>query len=173
MDFKIRTATKEDCKDISRMIMDLAVFLKMPDQVKISPEELKRDGFCQNPFFECLVAEVPEEHKSKEGFTVVGYALYFYTYSTWKGPSVYLEDLYVMPEFRGNGIGKGLLSKVAEVGKKKQCVRLQLCVLNWNTPARDFYAAKGAQDLTESEGWHFIRFDGQNLDNLANEAPED
>uniref|UniRef100_UPI0037E70110 thialysine N-epsilon-acetyltransferase-like n=1 Tax=Semicossyphus pulcher TaxID=241346 RepID=UPI0037E70110 len=173
MNFKIRTATKEDCKDISRMIMELAVFEKMPDQVKISHEELKRDGFCQNPFFECLVAEVPEEHKSKEGFTVVGYALYFYTYSTWKGPSVYLEDLYVMPECRGNGIGKGLLSKVAEVGKKKQCVRLQLSVLNWNTPARDFYAAKGAQDLTESEGWHFIRFDGQNLDNLANEAPED
>uniref|UniRef100_A0A4W6BUH7 Spermidine/spermine N1-acetyltransferase family member 2b n=1 Tax=Lates calcarifer TaxID=8187 RepID=A0A4W6BUH7_LATCA len=63
--------------------------------------ELERDGFCQNPFFECLVAEVPEEHISKEGFTVVGYALYFYTYSTWRGRSVYLEDLYVMPEFRG------------------------------------------------------------------------
>ncbi|KAM4546083.1 diamine acetyltransferase 2b [Odontesthes bonariensis] len=173
MDFRIRAATKEDCKDISRMIMELAVYEKMPDQVKISHEELERDGFSQNPFFECLVAEVPEEHKSKGGFTVVGYGLYFYTYSTWKGPSVYLEDLYVMPEFRGNGIGKGLLSKVAEVGKKKQCVRLQLSVLNWNTPSRDFYAAKGAQDLTVSEGWHFIRFDGQSLDNLANEAPKD
>uniref|UniRef100_A0A3B3YYW2 N-acetyltransferase domain-containing protein n=1 Tax=Poecilia mexicana TaxID=48701 RepID=A0A3B3YYW2_9TELE len=135
--------------------------------------ELERDGFCQNPFFECLVAEVPEEHKSKEGFTVVGYALYFYTYSTWRGRSVYLEDLFVMPEFRGNGIGKGLLCKVAEVGRKKECVRLQLSVLDWNKPSRDFYAAKGAQDLTVSEGWHFIRFDGQNLDNLANEAPKD
>ncbi|KAI3373581.1 hypothetical protein L3Q82_022174 [Scortum barcoo] len=154
-------------------LAELAVFEKMQDQVKISHEELERDGFSQNPFFECLVAEVPEEHKSREGFTVVGYALYFYTYSTWKGRSVYLEDLYVMPEFRGNGIGKGLLSKVAEVGKKKECVRLQLSVLNWNTPARDFYAAKGALDLTASEGWHFIRFDGQNLDNLANEAPKD
>ncbi|XP_028277424.1 diamine acetyltransferase 2b isoform X2 [Parambassis ranga] len=135
--------------------------------------ELERDGFCQNPFFECLVAEVPEEHKSNEGFTVVGYAFYFYTYSTWEGRSVYLEDLYVMQEFRGNGIGKGLLSKVAEVGKQKQCVRLQLSVLDWNTTSRDFYAAKGAQDLTASEGWHFIRFDGQNLDNLANEACKD
>uniref|UniRef100_A0A3P8RWS9 Spermidine/spermine N1-acetyltransferase family member 2b n=1 Tax=Amphiprion percula TaxID=161767 RepID=A0A3P8RWS9_AMPPE len=173
MNFKIRAAKMEDCKDISRMIMELAVYEKMPDQVKISHEELQRDGFCQNPFFECLVAEVPEEHKSKQGFTVVGYALYFYTYSTWKGPTVYLEDLYVMPEFRGNGIGKGLLSKVAEVAKKKQCVRLQLSVLDWNTPSRDFYAAKGAQDLTVTEGWHFIRFDGQNLDNLANEAPKD
>uniref|UniRef100_A0A665UD25 Diamine acetyltransferase 2-like n=1 Tax=Echeneis naucrates TaxID=173247 RepID=A0A665UD25_ECHNA len=138
MDFKIRAAEKEDCKDISRMIMELAVYEKMSEQVKISHEELERDGFSQNPFFECLVAEVTDEHKSKEG----------------------------------NGIGKGLLSKVAEVGKKKQCVRLQLSVLNWNTPTQDFYAAKGAQDLTASEGWHFIRFDGQNLDNLANEAPK-
>ncbi|XP_004563963.1 diamine acetyltransferase 2b [Maylandia zebra] len=173
MNFKIRRAAKEDCKDISRMIMDLAIYEKMPDQVKISHEELERDGFCQNPLFECLVAEVPEEHKSNEGFTVTGYALYFYTYSTWKGRAVYLEDLYVMPKFRGNGIGTALLSKVAEIGKKKQCVRLQLSVLNWNTPSRDFYAAKGAQDLTVTEGWHAIRFDGQNLDNLANEAPKD
>lgn len=60
-----------------------------------------------------------------------------------------------------------------QVAKKKQCVRLQLSVLNWNTPSRDFYAAKGAQDLTATEGWHFIRFDGQNLDNLVNEAPTD
>ncbi|XP_034540163.1 diamine acetyltransferase 2b [Notolabrus celidotus] len=173
MNFKVRTATKEDCKEISRMIMELAVYENMPDQVKISHEELERDGFCQNPFFECLVAEVSEEHKSKEGFTLVGYTLYFYTYSTWKGRSVYLEDLYVMPDFRGNGIGKGLLSKVAEVGKNKQCVRLQLSVLDWNTPSRDFYTAKGAQDLTDSEGWHFIRFDNQSLDDLANGAPKD
>nr|XP_046266713.1 diamine acetyltransferase 2b [Scatophagus argus] len=173
MNFKIRAATKEDCKEISRMILELAVYENMSDQVKISHEELERDGFCENPLFECLVAEVPEDHKSEEGFTIVGYALYFYTYSTWKGRSVYLEDLYVMPQFRGNGIGKGLLSKVAEVGKNKQCVRLQLSVLSVNTPTREFYAAKGAQDLTVSEGWHFIRFDGQNLDNLAKEAPKD
>ncbi|TNN31592.1 Diamine acetyltransferase 2 [Liparis tanakae] len=73
----------------------------------------------------------------------------------------------------GKGIGKGLMSKVAEVGKKKQCVRLHLTVLDWNTPARDFYAAKGAQDLTASKGLHILLFDGRDLDNLANEAPED
>lgn len=153
--------------------MELAVYESMPDQVKISHEDLERDGFCQNPFFECLVAEVPEEHKSKDGFTVVGYALYFYTYSTWTGRCIFLEDLYVMQEFRGNGIGKNLLCKVAEVGKTKQCARLQLSVLDWNTPSRDFYAAKGGQDLTVSEGWHFVRFDGVNLDNLAKEASKD
>ncbi|KAM4620969.1 diamine acetyltransferase 2b [Polymixia lowei] len=173
MNFKIRAAKQDDCKDISRMIMELAVYEKMPEQVKISYKELERDGFSPNPFFECLVAEVPEEHKSEEGYTVVGYALFFYTYSTWKGRSVYMEDLYVMPEFRGKGIGKGLMSKVAQVGKEKQCVRLQLSVLDWNTPSLEFYVAKGAQDLTASEGWHFLRFDGEALDKLANEAPKD
>ncbi|XP_072301670.1 diamine acetyltransferase 2b isoform X2 [Eucyclogobius newberryi] len=172
MNYKIRAARKEDCKDIARMIMELAVFEKMPDQVNISVEELERDGFCPNPFFECLIAEMSDEHNSK-CLTVVGYALYFFTYSTWKGPTVFLEDLYVMPEFRGNGVGKGLMSKVAKVAKEKRCVRLQLAVLDWNSPARDFYAAKGAQDLTDSEGWHFIRFDGLSLDNLVKEAPKD
>uniref|UniRef100_A0A8C5EI72 Diamine acetyltransferase 2-like n=2 Tax=Gouania willdenowi TaxID=441366 RepID=A0A8C5EI72_GOUWI len=169
MDFTVRAATKEDCKDIWRMITELAVYEKMADQVKISPEDLERDGFGQNPLFECLVVEVPEEQKSTDGFIVVGYALYFYTYSTWTGVCVHLEDLYVMPHFRGNGIGKSLLSKVAQIAKQKQCARLQLCALEWNTPSRDFYAYKGAQDLTATEGWHMLRFDGHTLDSLAQE----
>ncbi|KAL7390685.1 hypothetical protein ABVT39_025825 [Epinephelus coioides] len=129
MNFKVRAATKEDCKDISRLIMELAVYEKMSDQVKISHEELERDGFCQNPFFECLVAEVPEEHKSKEGFTIVGYAFYFYTYSTWKGRTIYLEDLYVMPEFRGNVCVELLPTKPErKVLCKMCCVYLISCV---------------------------------------------
>ncbi|XP_041947920.1 diamine acetyltransferase 2b [Alosa pseudoharengus] len=172
MDFTIRAATPEDCKDISRMIIELADYEKMSDQVKISHEVLKRDGFCQNPFYHCLIAEVPEEHKTKDGHVKVGYGLFFYTYSTWKGRCVYLEDLYVMPEFRGKGIGKALMSSVARVGKEQQCARLQLSVLDWNTPSMDFYIAKGAQNLTKSEGWHFLRFDGEALDKLAEEAPK-
>ncbi|CAL8364917.1 unnamed protein product [Lota lota] len=173
MTFKIRAAKQEDCKEISRMIMELAVYEKMQDQVKISHKELERDGFCRNPCFECLVAEVSEEHKSLQGYTVVGYTLYFYTYSTWMGPSVFMEDLYVMPEYRGKGIGQGLMSKVAQVGKEKQCIRLQLSVLDWNTRSLDFYIKKGARDLTASEGWHSLRFDGEALDKLAAEAPKD
>ncbi|XP_061105352.1 thialysine N-epsilon-acetyltransferase-like [Conger conger] len=170
MDFAVvRAAKQEDCKDVSRMIMELAVYMNMPNQVKISHKELEQDGFSEIPFFHCLVAEGPEEHKSKEGHTTVGYALYFYTYSTWKGRAVYLEDLYVMPEFRGKGIGKALLSKV---GKEQQCVRLQFKVLDWSTPSLDFYFSKGAQDLTATEGWHLLRFDGEALDRLANEAPK-
>ncbi|KAJ8401731.1 hypothetical protein AAFF_G00377020 [Aldrovandia affinis] len=172
MEFTVRAGKPEDCKDMSRMIMELSIYEKAPEQVKISHKELERDGFSANPFFQCLIAEVPEQHRSKEGHTKVGYALYFYTYSTWTGRTVFMEDLYVMEEFRGKGIGKALMSKVAAVGKEQQCVRLQLSVLDWNTPSLDFYLAKGAQDLTASEGWHFLRFDGEALDRLAKEAPK-
>ncbi|XP_037125840.1 thialysine N-epsilon-acetyltransferase-like isoform X3 [Syngnathus acus] len=144
----------------------------MSDRVKLSCDELQRDGFSQNPLFECLVAEVADENKSKEGFTIIGYALYFYIYCTWKGRSMYLEDLYVMPEFRGFGIGKSLLSNIAKVAKEKQCARLHLIVLNWNTHSLDFYTARGAQDLTVKEGWHLVHFDGQSLDHLANETQQ-
>ncbi|XP_076867351.1 diamine acetyltransferase 2b isoform X2 [Brachyhypopomus gauderio] len=171
MNFTVRVARPEDCKDIERMIMELAVYEKMPDQVKISHKELVKDGFGPNPFYHCLVAEVPEEHRSKEGHTTVGYALYFYTYSTWKGRCVYMEDLYVMPEFRGQGIGKTLMASVAKVATEQQCARLQLAVLDWNKPSLDFYISKGAQDLTDNEGWHFVRFDGAALDKLSQEAP--
>ncbi|XP_036806112.1 diamine acetyltransferase 2b isoform X4 [Oncorhynchus mykiss] len=139
MHFKVRAAAKEDCKDISRMIMELAVYENMPDQVKTSHEDLERDGFSPNPFYECLIAEVPDEHKTKDG----------------------------------KGIGTGLMAKVAQVGVEKQCVRLQLSVLDWNKPSLDFYIAKGAEDLTAKEGWHFLRFHGQTLDTLAKEAPKD
>uniref|UniRef100_G3QAU4 Spermidine/spermine N1-acetyltransferase family member 2b n=1 Tax=Gasterosteus aculeatus TaxID=69293 RepID=G3QAU4_GASAC len=161
MNVKVRPATRGDCKEISRMISELAVYEKISHM--LGTAELTKK-YSSSISFSSLVSV---------GFPIVGYALYFYTYSTWKGRSVYLEDLYVMPDFRGKGIGKGLLSKVAEVGKKKQCVRLQLSVLDWNTPSRDFYAAKGAQDITASEGWRSLRFVGQDLDNLANEAPKD
>ncbi|XP_061557732.1 thialysine N-epsilon-acetyltransferase-like isoform X2 [Phycodurus eques] len=142
MNFTVRAATKEDCKDISRLIKDSALRDKTSDPVKMA---------C-------------------EGFTIVGYALYFDTYSTWKGRSVYLEDFYVMPEFRGFGIGKSLLSTVGKVAKEKQCAQLLSSVLDGNTPSRDFYAARGAQDLTVNEGWHVIRFDGPDLERLAKES---
>ncbi|XP_061155281.1 thialysine N-epsilon-acetyltransferase-like isoform X2 [Syngnathus typhle] len=129
-------------------------------------QELERDAFSQNPWFESLVAEVPEENKSKEGFRTVGLAVYFYSYSTWKGRTVYLEDLYVMPEFRGLGIGNNFLSTLAKVAREKQCVQLELNVLGQNISSRSFYAAKGAEDITVRDDWHRIRFDAQSLNNL-------
>ncbi|KAK1787616.1 hypothetical protein P4O66_016114, partial [Electrophorus voltai] len=159
---------------------ELAIYERMPDQlinncffsfILVTIIELERDGFSQNPFYHCLVAEVPETHKSTEGHTTVGYVLYYYTYSTWKGRCIYMEDLYVMPDFRERGIGKSLVASIAKVGTEQQCMHLQFSVLDWNKPSLDFYMSKGAQDLTAKEGWHLLRFDGVALIKLAQEAP--
>ncbi|CAB1458171.1 unnamed protein product [Pleuronectes platessa] len=104
MDFSIRAANVEDCKDIARMIMELAEYEKVTDHVKVTQRDLEQDGFSKNPFFHGIVAEVPEQQKTTEGHMKIGYALYFYSYSSWSGRAVYMEDLYVMPssevEFR-------------------------------------------------------------------------
>nr|XP_057942730.1 diamine acetyltransferase 1-like [Doryrhamphus excisus] len=115
MSFTIRHATKADCKNIWRLIKELAVHEGKLQQVMQSYEDFEQDAYSQKPWFESLIAEVPKENKSQKGFTTVGLALYYYTYSTWKGRSVYLEDLYVMSEFRGFGIGKSLLNTLAKV----------------------------------------------------------
>ncbi|XP_051903467.1 diamine acetyltransferase 1-like [Hippocampus zosterae] len=166
MNFSIRLATKADCKDIWRMIRDLAIHQKMLDQMMITYEDLERDAFGPNPWCETLMAEVPEENKSKEGFKAVGFALYFYSYSTFKGRTVYLEDFFVMPEFRGFGIGKNLLRTVAKVATEKQCAHLELSVLGQNINSRSFYAAHGAEDIAVRDDWHYLRFSTQSLTNF-------
>ncbi|XP_077662773.1 thialysine N-epsilon-acetyltransferase-like isoform X1 [Eretmochelys imbricata] len=100
MECVVRPCRAEDCVEVVRMIKELAEFEKLPDQVQINDRVLREDGFANDPFYRCLVAEVPPEHRSRDGHTVVGYGLYFFTYSTWKGRNIYMEDLYVMPEFR-------------------------------------------------------------------------
>ncbi|KAK1153333.1 diamine acetyltransferase 2-like [Acipenser oxyrinchus oxyrinchus] len=170
MNYTVRDSTPEDCKDIMRLIVDLAEYEKMANEVKLTHKELEADGFSSNPFFKCLVAEVPEEFKSKEGHTLVGYGFYFFTYSTFKGRAVYLEDLYVMPEFRGKGIGKALMSHIAQIGRARGCVRMQFTVLDWNKPSLDFYSSQGALNLTATEGWQLLRFEGDHLEKLAQSA---
>ncbi|XP_007443862.1 diamine acetyltransferase 2-like [Python bivittatus] len=146
---------------------ELAVFEKLPEQVKITDEGLREDGFCQDPFYKCVVAELPPGCQSKEGHTIVGYGLYFFIYSTWKGRNIYTEDLYVMPEFRGKGVGRKLLSEIAKIGLEKGCTQMRLGVLDWNRRAIDFYLRQGAADLTATEGWHFFRFEAEALQQLA------
>ncbi|XP_010904244.1 diamine acetyltransferase 2 isoform X2 [Esox lucius] len=167
MDFSIRPATLEDCKDIARMLLELAEYEKVLDQIKVTQKDLEQDGFIKNPFFHGIVAEVPEEHRSKEGHTKVGYALYFYSYSSWKGRAVYMEDLYVMPEFRGKGIGKALMSKVAQLGLAAGCSLLNFSVLDWNKPSLDFYLSQGCSDITADMGYHCMRCEGDELEKLA------
>jgi GNAT superfamily N-acetyltransferase len=120
-------------------------------------EGLLRDGFGPNPYYQCLIAE--------QNGTPAGFALYFFNYSTWMGrPGIYLEDLFVLPEFRGIGIGKSLLQQVAAIAIEKDCRRLQWEVLDWNTPAIDFYRAMGAEFL---DAWRNVRVSGEALVQLA------
>ena len=153
----IRTATEADVPQILEFIRALAAYEREPDAVTATEADLLRDGFGPNPFYVCLIADLDGQP--------AGFAFYFFNYSTWKGrPGLYLEDLCVHPEFRGLGIGKALLERVAAIAVEKNCPRLQWEVLDWNTPAIDFYRAMGAEFLDE---WRNVRVSGDALLRLA------
>jgi GNAT superfamily N-acetyltransferase len=159
----IRAATPADIPLILNLVHALAIYERAPGAVHATEADLLRDGFGEHPFFECLIAE--SEHGEAAGF-----ALYFYNYSTWRGRSgIHLEDLFVLPQFRGQGIGKALLARVAARAAEQGCVRLEWNVLDWNQPAIDFYKSLGAQFLDE---WRIMRVNGQAIGELANLAPE-
>ncbi|CAH6786105.1 thialysine N-epsilon-acetyltransferase [Phodopus roborovskii] len=164
---RIREAKERDCGDILRMIRELAEYEKLSHQVKISEEALRADGFGESPSFHCLVAEVIPAPGELQGPLVVGFGLYYFIYSTWKGRNIYLEDIYVMPQYRGQGIGTKIIKKVAEVALHKGCSQLRLAVLDWNKKAMDLYKSLDAQDLTELEGWHSFRFEEAAMRKLA------
>ena len=157
MAITIRAAQAADVPLILEFIRALAVYEREPDAVTATEAGLLRDGFGPNPFYFCLIAE--------SGGAPAGFALYFFNYSTWLGrPGLYLEDLFVHPEFRGLGIGRALLQRVAALAVEKGCLRLQWEVLDWNKPAIDFYAAMGAEFLDE---WRNVRVSGDALLKLA------
>lgn len=157
----IRRATQADIPTILELIHALALYEREPDAVQIGEAELRRDGFGQQPLFECLIAE--------DGDEAAGFALYFPIYSTWRGPSLHLEDLFVQPSHRGRGIGKALLSRVAAIAMERGCARMQWDVLDWNTPAIEFYRSRGAIML---ETWRIMRAGGAALARLAKEHTE-
>ncbi len=153
----IRSATRADVPQILAFIRALAAYERAPDAVVATEEGLLRDGFGTNPFYSCLMAEFDGQP--------AGFALFFYNYSTWMGrPGIYLEDLFVLPELRGRGIGRALLKAVAALALEKGCQRLQWEVLDWNTPAIDFYRAMGAEFLDE---WRNVRLNGEAIRRLA------
>ncbi len=157
METLIRRATAADAAQILKFICALAAFERAPDAVTATEEDLIRDGFGPTPFYSCLIAE--------HGGQPAGFAFYFFNYSTWVGrPGIYLEDLFVLPEFRGRGIGKALLKQVAAIAVEKGCQRLQWEVLDWNTPAIEFYRAMGAEFLDE---WRNVRLSGEALMRLS------
>jgi GNAT superfamily N-acetyltransferase len=157
METRIRRATADDTPLILRLIQALAEFERAPNEVIATEEGLRRDGFGRNPFYFCLIAE-------NDG-GAAGFALYFFNYSTWVGrPGIYVEDLFVLPEFRGRGIGKELLRQVAVIAVEAGCQRLQLQVLDWNAPAIEFYRAVGGEFMDE---WRTVRVNGEALERLA------
>lgn len=152
----IRAAVAADAPIILRLIRGLAEYERAADELAIGEAELLRDGFGSRPAYECLIAELDQEP--------VGLALFFPIYSTWKGPSIHLEDLFVLPPARGLGIGKTLLKRVASIARERGCARLQWDVLDWNQPAIDFYQSLGAAFMTE---WRIMRVTGPALESLA------
>ena len=157
MDPLVRPATPADVPQILTFIRALAAYEREPEAVTATEADLLEHGFGPNPFYFCLIAEYNHQP--------AGFAFYFFNYSTWTGsPGLYLEDLFVNPEFRGLGIGKALLARVAAIAQEKGCPRLQWEVLDWNTPAVDFYAALGASFHDE---WRNVRMTGEALAKLA------
>jgi GNAT superfamily N-acetyltransferase len=140
----IRAATSADAALILDFVRDLAVYEREPDAVKIGADQLRRDGFPTDGgerYFDCLIAE--------EDGQAAGIALFFPVYSTWRGRCLHLEDLFVRPQFRGRGVGKALLMRVAAIAVERGCAKLFWHVLDWNEPAIEFYKSLGATPLGE------------------------
>lgn len=155
---KIREATSQDSQTIFDFIMELAIYEKQPNEVKTNVEEIKESIFGKNSTVKALICE--EDEKS------IGYAVYFYNYSTWLGKNgIYLEDLYVSESKRGLGAGKAMLKYLARKALEQNCGRFEWSCLDWNTPSRDFYESLGA--VAQSE-WIGYRLEGESLKNFAN-----
>ena len=153
MNYRIRKAVENDVDNIFRLIRELAIFEKEEEAVIITPEDLRKDGFGASPKFHCFVAETPEE--------VLGIALVYMRYSTWKGEVLHLEDLIVSEKARGEGIGGALLTEIIKFGNSLGVKRIGWEVLDWNTPAIEFYEHIGADVKRD---WHVVQLNEQGIE---------
>jgi GNAT superfamily N-acetyltransferase len=161
--FVVRPAGPEDCETIANLVRELAVYEKLEEYAKATAEDFHRHLFGPRRYAESLIAEC--------GGRPVGFALFFPTFSTFRGqPGMYLEDIFVRPEFRGLGIGKALLATVARLTRERGFGRLDWAVLNWNAPAMGFYQALGARPIDE---WTIYRIDDGPLSQLAEHGSAD
>lgn len=138
MSIIIRRAVKEDCQRLLELIKELALYEKAPQEVTVTAEHFEESGFGSNPVWWAFVAEVPPPEGEGPG-EVLGFALYYIRYSTWKGQAMYLEDILVTEAARGKGIGKLLLDRLIVEAKEKGFKRIVWQVLEWNEPAINFY----------------------------------
>ncbi len=157
MDVILRKAEPSDMKDVLSLIKELAAFENEPGAVEITEKQLIEDGFGPSPYFEVIVAET-------QG-TVVGMALFYYRYSTWKGRTIHLEDLIVKEDYRNKGFGSKLYTEVLRVAHGKGLKRVEWNVLDWNKVAIDFYESTGAKLLPD---WRVVQMDEQGLRNYLN-----
>lgn len=156
---KIRPATIDDTPLLAALIRELADFEHELEHVSITPDELRRDGFGADPKFRALIAEVDLQ--------VAGYALFFTVYSTWRGPQLFLEDLFIRTKFRNKGFGKEILAYLAQLARIENCHAMRWEVLDWNQPAIDFYRSLGADFLDK---WRQVLLKDESLHRLAHKA---
>ncbi len=159
MSFIIREGQKQDVKAVLDLITELAVFEKEPDAVEITVEDLLKDGFSDNPKFKLFVAE--------ENAVVIGIALFYERYSTWKGKSIHLEDLMVTQSKRKIGAGKALYTAVLKYAHDHNFNRVAWEVIDWNTNAINFYKSTGATYLSD---WSVVQMNKENLAKYISET---
>jgi GNAT superfamily N-acetyltransferase len=153
----VRRGTARDARVIAELIRGLARYERLEHQCVIQPAHVRRHGFGRRPYFETLIC--------RRGRQPVGLALYFFTFSTFLGqPTLYLEDLFVLPEARGRGAGRALLRALARIALRRGCGRMEWAVLDWNTPSIRFYKRLGAGLRKE---WILTRLTGAPLRRLA------
>lgn len=141
MEYLIRNSRTEDMEQVQQLVLQLASFEKEPNAVEVTTKDLIKDGFGAQKLFHCFVAEANDR--------IVGIALVYPRYSTWKGPVIHLEDLIVSEEMRGHGLGSALLDEVVKYGHQLGVKRISWEVLDWNEPAIEFYEKKGAKVMRD------------------------
>ena len=157
MNVLVRDAVQNDMKQVLMLIKELAKFEKEPNAVILNEEQLVRDGFSENPKFKCFVAESNNE--------IIGMALSYPRYSTWKGVTMHLEDLIVTKSRRGNGIGSLLFSKFINYAHSLRVKRIEWAVLDWNVNAIEFYEKNGAKILSD---WRVAQMDEDSIKKFCN-----
>ena len=159
--FKIREGVEEDCIEIEEMIRQLALFENMPKEPKIDRKILMADGFGEQRLVRTFVVEL-EENKQ-----LIGYSLYYYKFSTYNGKSLYLEDIYVKPNYRHLGVGRALLTAVTKEAADHRCDGMEWSCWHWNHNSIQFYEKFGAKNYSEDEGWLSFKLDKQQIESIA------
>jgi GNAT superfamily N-acetyltransferase len=159
--FQIRKADKEDAPTVLELVKELSVYERLDHTVTATVELFEENGFDEYAYFQALLADQSDGRKKQ----TIGFALYFFTFSTFTGkPTLYLEDLFVKPEFRGRGIGKQLLIELANIAFARDCARMEWAVLDWNTPSIQFYESIGAKPMSD---WTVFRLEEPDIEKLA------